>query len=61
MVRKPGEVIIGHAPIRTQLTWCKKLGVPWAIFAHLGSEIVEAVDLMPLAMAHAGRLEKFGA
>lgn len=41
MIRKPGDVIIGHAPIRTQLTWCKKLDVPRAIFTHLGSEIVE--------------------
>jgi phosphoribosyl 1,2-cyclic phosphodiesterase len=41
MVRKPGEVIIGHAPIQTQLTWCRKLDVPRAIFTHLGAEIVE--------------------
>ena len=41
MVRKPGDVIIGHVPIQTQLTWCRKLGVPRAIFTHLGSEIVE--------------------
>jgi hypothetical protein len=41
MVRKPGDVIIGHAPIQAQLTWCKKLGVPRAIFTHLGSEIVK--------------------
>ncbi len=41
MVRKPGDVIIGHAPIQTQLTWCKKLDVDRAIFTHLGSEIVE--------------------
>ncbi len=41
MIRKPGDVIIGHAPIQTQLTWCGKLGVPRAIFTHLGSQIVE--------------------
>lgn len=41
MVRKPGDVIIGHVPIRTQLTWCQKLDVPRAIFTHLGSQIVE--------------------
>ena len=41
MVRKPGDVIIGHVPIQTQLTWCRKLDVPRAIFTHLGSEIVE--------------------
>lgn len=41
MVRKPGEIIIGHVPIQTQLTWCKKMGVRNAIFTHLGSQIVE--------------------
>ncbi|MEA3376101.1 MAG: MBL fold metallo-hydrolase [Chloroflexota bacterium] len=41
MVRKPGDVIIGHVPIHTQLTWCQKLNVPRAIFTHLGSEIVD--------------------
>jgi phosphoribosyl 1,2-cyclic phosphodiesterase len=41
MVRKPDEVIIGHVPIQTQLTWCRKLEVPRAVFTHLGSEIVE--------------------
>jgi len=41
MVRKPGDVIIGHVPIQTQLTWCKKLQVPRAIFTHLGSQVVE--------------------
>jgi hypothetical protein len=41
MIRKPDEVIIGHAPIQTQLTWCKKLGVPRVIFTHLGAEVVE--------------------
>ncbi len=44
MIRKPGEMIIGHAPIRTQLTWCQKLDVSRAIFTHLGSEIVEGGD-----------------
>jgi hypothetical protein len=46
-------VIIGHAPIQTQLTWCKKLGVPWAIFTHLGSEIVEGDERTLGAKTHA--------
>ena len=41
MVRKPGDTIIGHVPIQTQLTWCKKMGVSDAIFTHLGSQIVD--------------------
>ena len=40
MVRKPGDALIGHAPIRTQLTWCAKEGIARAIFTHCGSEIV---------------------
>jgi phosphoribosyl 1,2-cyclic phosphodiesterase len=43
-VRKPGDRLIGHTPLRTQLTWCQKEGVPRAVFTHLGSEIVEAGD-----------------
>lgn len=41
LVRKPGDVIIGHVPIRTQLTWCQKESVDRAIFTHCGSQIVE--------------------
>ncbi len=41
MVRKIDDNLIGHTPIRTQLTWCQKEAVPFAIFIHLGSEIVE--------------------
>jgi ribonuclease BN (tRNA processing enzyme) len=41
MVRKPGEKLIGHTPVRTQLTWCQKEGVPKMIVTHCGSEIVE--------------------
>lgn len=40
MVRKPGERLIGHTPLRTQLTWCQKEGVPRAIFTHCGAAIV---------------------
>ena len=40
LVRKRGEVLIGHVPIRTQLGWCMKEHVPRAIFTHCGTEIV---------------------
>jgi phosphoribosyl 1,2-cyclic phosphodiesterase len=40
-VRKRGDTLIGHAPVRTQLTWCQKEGVPRAIISHCGREIVE--------------------
>ena len=41
MVRKEGDALIGHAPVRTQLTWCEKEGVPRAIITHCGSGIVD--------------------
>lgn len=41
MIRKPGDTIIGHVPLQTQLTWCQKMGVSKAIFTHLGSKIVK--------------------
>lgn len=40
-VRKRGERLIGHTPVRTQLTWCKKEGVPSAVISHCGSQIVD--------------------
>lgn len=39
-VRKQGERLIGHAPVRTQLGWCEKEGVPWAVITHCGKQIV---------------------
>jgi len=41
MVRKRNDHLIGHTPIRTQLTWCEKEGVPRAIFTHCGSQIAK--------------------
>lgn len=37
--KKSGE-IFGHATIRQQLTWCKKMGVPEMIITHCGSAVV---------------------
>jgi phosphoribosyl 1,2-cyclic phosphodiesterase len=39
-IRRRGERLIGHAPVRTQLGWCAKERVPRAIITHCGSEIV---------------------
>jgi phosphoribosyl 1,2-cyclic phosphodiesterase len=39
-VRRRGKALIGHSPVRTQLTWCQKAAVPRAIITHCGSEIV---------------------
>jgi ribonuclease BN (tRNA processing enzyme) len=40
-VRKCGDSLIGHTPVQTQLTWCKKEGVPKMIVTHCGSQIVK--------------------
>ncbi len=40
MVRKIKGRLIGHTPLRTQLTWCEKEGVPRALFTHCGAAIV---------------------
>lgn len=40
MVRKRDSQLFGHTPISTQLTWCRKEGIPQAIFTHCGSQIV---------------------
>ena len=39
-IRRRGKTLIGHSPVRTQLTWCQKEGVPLAVITHCGSEIV---------------------
>jgi ribonuclease BN (tRNA processing enzyme) len=38
--RQKGE-LVGHTPVRTQLTWCKKSGVKRAIITHIGPEILK--------------------
>jgi phosphoribosyl 1,2-cyclic phosphodiesterase len=41
MVRKIDNNLIGHVPVSTQLTWCKKEKIPFMIITHCGSEIVK--------------------
>jgi len=42
MVRKSEDgQLFGHTPVRTQLTWCRKEGIPKMIVTHCGSQIVE--------------------
>lgn len=40
LVRRNKDQLFGHTPVRTQLTWCQKEGVPEAIITHLGTGIV---------------------
>ncbi len=44
MVRKQDGQLFGHAPVRTQLTWCRKEGVPKMVVTHCGSQIVEGEE-----------------
>lgn len=40
LIRTVGDSLIGHAPVRQQLTWCHKEQVPRAVFTHCGEEVV---------------------
>ncbi|HYZ27281.1 MAG TPA: MBL fold metallo-hydrolase [Geminicoccaceae bacterium] len=40
LIRRRGEHLISHTPVRTQLTWCGEAGIRRAIITHCGSEIV---------------------
>jgi phosphoribosyl 1,2-cyclic phosphodiesterase len=40
LVKPSGRSLVGHTPIRTQLTWCARQGVERAIFTHCGKDIV---------------------
>lgn len=42
MIRRRGRALIGHAPIKAQLRWCREEGVRRAVFTHCGSEIVRS-------------------
>lgn len=54
-VRKMEDSLVGHTPIRTQLTWCQKEGVEMAFFTHCGSRIVNSdiKKIEPLVTAFA--------
>jgi len=57
-IRKRGQALIGHSPVRTQLTWCKKEGVPRAIITHCGSEIVTGDERKLFAKLHGMAAER---
>lgn len=41
LIRRRDDRLIGHTPVRTQLTWCREAGIRRAIITHCGSEIVK--------------------
>jgi Beta-lactamase superfamily domain len=42
LLRRRGDLTIGHASIRAQLAWCQAEGVTQAMFTHCGSQTVLA-------------------
>jgi phosphoribosyl 1,2-cyclic phosphodiesterase len=42
LLRRRGQIMIGHASIQAQLDWCQKEGIAQAVFTHCGSQIVGA-------------------
>ena len=60
-IRRRGNTLIGHTPVRTQLSWCEKEGVPLAIITHCGSEIVTGDERKLSAKLQAMGAERFGA
>ena len=40
LIRRREDHLVGHTPVRTQLTWCKDAGIRRAIITHCGSAIV---------------------
>src|SRR5436305_3864671 len=57
-IRRRGKALIGHSPVRTQLTWCQKEGVPRAIITHCGSEIVTGDERQISTRLHAIAAER---
>jgi phosphoribosyl 1,2-cyclic phosphodiesterase len=58
-IRKRGKALIGHSPVRTQLAWCRKEGVPRAIITHCGSEIVSVAEHEISAKIRAMGVERY--
>jgi len=57
-IRRRGKILIGHTPVRTQLTWCEKEGVDRAIITHCGSEIVTGDERQMMAKLRAMGTER---
>ena len=42
ILRRRGQVLIGHASVRDQLDWCRDEGISHVVITHCGSQIVKA-------------------
>ncbi len=65
LIRRKGEILLGHTRIPTQINWCKKFGIKNIIFTHIGQdtmkrendlvksypEIILAYDLMKMTIS----------
>lgn len=52
LVRERNGKLIGHAPVRSQLSWCEEEGVDRALFTHCGSPIVGDDEESAVATVH---------
>jgi hypothetical protein len=52
LLRRRGNVLIGHASSASQLKWCHEAGVHRAIFTHCGSQIVAGDEQKAAAKVH---------
>ena len=59
MVHRRDDKLFGHAPLSTQLSWCRSEGVARAIFTHCGTEIVTA-DRQALAASRRAKPQVSG-
>lgn len=53
IIRRKNDQLFGHSSIKTQLGWCKKEQVPYAIFTHCGSQIVQSKHAEVKKQVHA--------
>lgn len=57
-VRKRGRRLIGHAPVKTHLAWCEKVGMPEIIVTRCGSQIVVGDERRINARLRRGGLQR---
>lgn len=44
LLRREGDMLYGHAPLRDQLRWCAEKNVPHMLVSHCGEEIIADED-----------------
>lgn len=41
LIRKDGEMLLGHTTVPSQIEWCKEYGIDNIIFTHIGSDTMQ--------------------